>query len=59
MSKKLDKPVHLHVIATEDVVAAVDRWRSRRIPAPNRSDAIRRMLLDQDEVDMMRKNGEA
>lgn len=52
MSKKLLNPIHLHVIATEDVVAAVDRWRGRRQPPPNRSDAIRTMLLEYEICDL-------
>jgi hypothetical protein len=55
MSKKLSNPVHLHVIATADVVAAVDLWRARRQPPPNRSDAIRTMLLEQEISDPMKK----
>lgn len=56
MSKKLEKPIHLHLIVTEDVIAVVDRWRSKHIPTPNRSNAIRTMLLTYKEQDSMKKD---
>lgn len=56
MSHKLDKPIHLHLIVTEDVLAVVDLWRSRHVPTPNRSTAIRTMLLNYKEQDSMKKD---